>query len=318
MAAISSQYQCVNETFKGYYCMAFHRKQHCTNRIYAPTYSETVSLLNIWYKRNTNNFSICQSGVEILSIISIRFNKGISVTIHSGWATRPVGGPCALMISGLVRIVGAVCVACNNLLFIHSFNNLNLVSTYHFNVTSWCILSETTSVAVNGNLYKFWLYGLWVYFSCFMTPSVVDIQTTTIINLLYMMTSSNGNIFRVTGHLCREFTGPRWIPTQRPVTQSFDVFFDLRPNKRLSKQWWGWWFKTPSCPLWRHCNDAFCFLGSFNGSAYNGLRMGNQSIEAMVIMFHWYGYVTYENASNPLKIWDDFSLDLLNYICFFY
>ena len=27
-----------------------------------------------------------------------------------------------------------------------------------------------------------------------------------------MMTSSNGNIFRVTGHLCEEFTGPRWIP----------------------------------------------------------------------------------------------------------
>ena len=27
-----------------------------------------------------------------------------------------------------------------------------------------------------------------------------------------MMTSSNGNIFRVTGPLCREFTGPRWIP----------------------------------------------------------------------------------------------------------
>ena len=27
-----------------------------------------------------------------------------------------------------------------------------------------------------------------------------------------MMTSSNGNIFGVTGHLCGEFTGPRWIP----------------------------------------------------------------------------------------------------------
>ena len=45
------------------------------------------------------------------------------------------------------------------------------------------------------------------------------------------------------------------FPAQRPVTRSFDVFFDLRPNKRLSKQWWGWWFETPSCPLWRHCND---------------------------------------------------------------
>ena len=44
------------------------------------------------------------------------------------------------------------------------------------------------------------------------------------------------------------------FPVQRPVTRSFDVFFDLRPNKRLSKQWWDWWFETPSRPLWRHCN----------------------------------------------------------------
>ena len=29
---------------------------------------------------------------------------------------------------------------------------------------------------------------------------------------------------------------------------------DQRPNKRLSKQSWGWWFETPSRPLWRHCN----------------------------------------------------------------
>ena len=46
----------------------------------------------------------------------------------------------------------------------------------------------------------------------------------------YMMTSSNGNIFRVTGPLCREFTGPGEFPAQRPVTRSFDVFFDLRLN----------------------------------------------------------------------------------------
>ena len=44
------------------------------------------------------------------------------------------------------------------------------------------------------------------------------------------------------------------FPTQRPVTRSFDVFFDLRVNKRLSKQSWGWWFKTPVSSLWRHCN----------------------------------------------------------------
>ena len=39
------------------------------------------------------------------------------------------------------------------------------------------------------------------------------------------------------------------------MTRSFDVSFDLILNKRLSKQWWGWWFVTPSHPLWSHCND---------------------------------------------------------------
>ena len=48
----------------------------------------------------------------------------------------------------------------------------------------------------------------------------------------YEMTSSNGIIFRFTGPLCGEFTGPGEFPTQRPVTRSFDVFFDLRLNKR--------------------------------------------------------------------------------------
>ena len=38
------------------------------------------------------------------------------------------------------------------------------------------------------------------------------------------------------------------------MTRRFDVFFDLHPNKRLSKQWWGWWLETPSCPLRRHRN----------------------------------------------------------------
>ena len=37
---------------------------------------------------------------------------------------------------------------------------------------------------------------------------------------------------------------PGDFPAQRPVTQSFDVFFDLRLNKWLSKQSWGWWFET--------------------------------------------------------------------------
>ena len=68
------------------------------------------------------------------------------------------------------------------------------------------------------------------------------------------MMSSNENIFGVTGSLCKEFTGSG--ATQRPVTRSFDVFFDLRLNKRLSKHSWGWWFETLSWSLWRHHNET--------------------------------------------------------------
>ena len=41
---------------------------------------------------------------------------------------------------------------------------------------------------------------------------------------------------------------PGEYPTQKPGTRSFDAFFDLCPNKRLSKQSWGWWFEMPSHP----------------------------------------------------------------------
>ena len=53
---------------------------------------------------------------------------------------------------------------------------------------------------------------------------------------------------------------PGEFSAQRSVTRSFDVFFDLRLNKRLSKQSWGWWSETLSRPLWRHCNGNVHFF----------------------------------------------------------
>ena len=55
--------------------------------------------------------------------------------------------------------------------------------------------------------------------------------------IFIMMTSSNGNIFRVTGHLRGEFTGHRWIPRKK----ASDVEL---------------WCFLPSCPLCRHSNDG--------------------------------------------------------------
>ena len=73
------------------------------------------------------------------------------------------------------------------------------------------------------------------------SPVTCDFSTQIILPLS-MMTSSIGSIFCFTGPFC-EFT-----------SHSFDVSFDLRLNKGLSKQSWGWWFETSSVSLWHHCN----------------------------------------------------------------
>ena len=69
-----------------------------------------------------------------------------------------------------------------------------------------------------------------------------------------MMTSSNGTFSALLDLYAGKSPVTSEFPAQRPVTRSFDVFFDLRLTKRLSKQSWGWWFETLSRPLLRHCS----------------------------------------------------------------
>ena len=79
---------------------------------------------------------------------------------------------------------------------------------------------------------------------------------------------------------------PGEFPTQRPWTRSFDIFFDLRPNKRVSKQSSGWWFETLSCSLWRHCNgtilhDNKCYQGSLSRSSCFRPGMGLHKLRSL-------------------------------------
>ena len=64
--------------------------------------------------------------------------------------------------------------------------------------------------------------------------------------------------------------------SQRPVTRSFEVFFDLRLNTRLNKQSRRWWFGTPSLSLWRHRKVMVSLLASsgsqITSSFVNSLR----------------------------------------------
>ena len=117
---------------------------------------------------------------------------------------------------------------------------------------------------------------------------------------LIMMTSSNGNIFCVTGHLCWELTGDRWIPHTKASdaelwcflwSARFDVFFDLCPNKLLSKQSCGWWSEMPSCSLWHHCNGYHIIswilsnIGSDNGLLPDNTRPFPKPINYRLLSF---------------------------------
>ena len=113
-----------------------------------------------------------------------------------------------------------------------------------------------------------------------------------------MMTSSNGNIFCVTGPLCGEFTGPVNSHTQRSVTRSFDVFFDLRVNKRMSKQQWGWWFETPSWSLWRHRNDVSAMWETASSWTDTKMRYCNLP---MLLFWFWLCFVFFVGFGHVLK-----------------
>ena len=104
--------------------------------------------------------------------------------------------------------------------------------------------------------------------SWLFTPILVIINSyialksniTAVAILPSMMTSSNGNIFRVTG-LAGNSPVTGEFPAQRPVMRSCDVFFDLGLNQQLSKQWRRRWFETPPLSLWRQC-DGYLYLST--------------------------------------------------------
>ena len=88
---------------------------------------------------------------------------------------------------------------------------------------------------------------------------------------------------------------PGEFPAQRPVTRSFDVFFDLRPNKRLSKQSWGWWSETPSSSLWHHRNDMV-------GTGGRNQHLGSSTVDDEAPLANIHVYVHLLTPAQSTKV----------------
>ena len=79
--------------------------------------------------------------------------------------------------------------------------------------------------------------------------------------------------------------------------QSFDVFFDLCLNTRLSKQPWSWWFETPAWSLWRHRNGI---VNTREINQYNALENYTFKINATFPKRQWVEY-TLQTVRNRRK-----------------
>ena len=89
---------------------------------------------------------------------------------------------------------------------------------------------------------------------------------------------------------------PGGFPAQRPVTRSFDVFFDLRLNELLRKQSWGWGFETPSRTSWRHvnknCVPVLCNLLRWTITDMRSCILAMIYGAYRLQCFHSYGHIT--------------------------
>ena len=84
--------------------------------------------------------------------------------------------------------------------------------------STWPANTHVFAIELNACLYQYSLKNtLWI-FSTFVRT---------------MMTSSNGNIFRVTGPLCKEFTGHRWIPLTKASDAELWCFLWYSPNQTV-------------------------------------------------------------------------------------
>ena len=88
-----------------------------------------------------------------------------------------------------------------------------------------------------------------------------------------MVTSSNGNIFCVTGPLWGKSTNYRWIPLTKVSEAGRWCFLDLRLNKRLIKQSIRRWFEAPWPSLWSQCN-YHDYLSMFKTHIIRGSERG--------------------------------------------
>ena len=136
-------------------------------------------------------------------------------------------------------------------------NNVITTSYVQWAVTmSFTHLSRIFEAQILKCWMQFWMHNtsspwkMCIYFLCDIKPSIDGIliyyQDRVAVAFSWcIMTSSNGNNFRLTGPLWGESTGPRWIPLTKASGEEFWCFLCSASDKRLNTQSRRRGFETP-------------------------------------------------------------------------
>ena len=134
-----------------------------------------------------------------------------------------------------------------------------------------------------------WSYSLLLFF--FRLGSTNSLATPEVIMSSLMMTSSNGNIFRVTSYLCGEFTRHRWIPCTKASDRELWCFL-WSPPEITVEQTIARLVIWDASSLWRHCNYIAGLIWLIHGgrdkmAAILGTTFSS-SFSWMIIVVFWF------------------------------
>ena len=120
------------------------------------------------------------------------------------------------------------------------------------------------------------------------------------------------------------------FPRYWPKASDVELWCFLRPNKRLSKQSWGWWFETPSRLLWRHRNDSVSCLTWITGTwgfvsisnlqsmmcandwVHNGLKLEFVCLD--ITHSYYLHYADLSDSTEHITVCQEYSVDCVSKI----
>ena len=157
----------------------------------------------------------------LANVTALPYSTNLSYVVPWGWVAL-------YAIATLIIIAGngLVIVAVFRYQFLQTLTNTFVVGVAAIDLS----MSNTGFMKIVDLIWPNSMAGYGPCLIRLIVGSIGGVGSATLLLCKFMMTSSNGNIFPVTGHLCGEFTGDRWIPRTKTSDAELWCFLASAPK----------------------------------------------------------------------------------------